>query len=202
MYSTTDESSSDDDDNAVDSDDGEVCVSESQTTHPCPLLVEPPQVLEPSHYIMKVPGPRRECFGYRICGDNIDKNVRARYMRSDKKNLSLHYFHSYAVLNRIDASSFSDTVPDTSNLNVDVVANSLLPSPSDDIAIRGNIAKLISRVLVENLEYFKFAFEDVIDWHIEHPFYGEMSQQSVMVSSWLYSRTSYFDMGGENVLIN
>ena len=40
MYSTTGESSSDDDDNAVDSDDGEVCVSESQTTHPCPLLVE------------------------------------------------------------------------------------------------------------------------------------------------------------------
>ena len=92
MYCTTDESSSDNDEFAVDSDDGEVCVSESQTTHSCPLLVEPPQVLDPSHYIMKVPGPRRECFGYRICGDNIDKNVRARYMRSDLKKLVIALF--------------------------------------------------------------------------------------------------------------
>ena len=40
MYCTTVESSSDNDEFAVDSDDGEVCVSESQTTHSCPLLVK------------------------------------------------------------------------------------------------------------------------------------------------------------------
>ena len=31
-------------------------------------------------------------FGYKIMGDNIDKNVRPRYARQDNKTLSLHYF--------------------------------------------------------------------------------------------------------------
>ncbi len=75
----------------------------------------------------------RECLGYRFCGGNIDKTIKTRYMRSDKQNVSLHYyFHSYAVLNRIDTSQFSETVPDTSKLNIETVANSLLPCVADD----------------------------------------------------------------------
>ena len=35
---------------------------------------------------------------FKLFGDNIDKSVKRRYMRADKGNLSLHYFHSYAVL--------------------------------------------------------------------------------------------------------
>ncbi len=97
-------------------------------------------------------------------------------MRSDKQNVSLHYyFHSYAVLNRIDTSQFSETVPDTSKLNIETVANSLLPCVADDLAIKDNIATIISRVLVNHMEYFKFAFEDVVEWDINHAFYGEMS---------------------------
>ena len=42
---------------------------------------------------------------YRICGDNIDKSVKHRYMRSDfQVSSSLHYFHSYATADRIDFS--------------------------------------------------------------------------------------------------
>lgn len=37
-------------------------------------------------------------YTFKLCGDNIDKTVKRRYMHSDKGNLSLHYFHSYAVL--------------------------------------------------------------------------------------------------------
>ncbi len=33
------------------------------------------------------------------------------------------------------------------------------------------------------MEYFKFAFEDVVEWHINHAFYGEMSTKSTVVSS-------------------
>jgi len=155
----------------------------SQALPSHPLVVEPPQVLEPSHYIVKEAGPMRECFGYRFCGDNIDKTIKTRYMRSDKQNVSLHYFHSYAVLNRIDTSQFSETVPDTSKLNIETVANSLLPSVADDLAIKDNIATIISRVLVNHMEYFKFAFEDVVEWHINHAFYGEMSTKSTVVSN-------------------
>ena len=31
-------------------------------------------------------------FTFKLCGDNIDKTVKRRYMRSDKSILSLHYF--------------------------------------------------------------------------------------------------------------
>ena len=41
-------------------------------------------------------------YTFKLCGDNIDKTVKARYMNSDEGfNRSLHYFHSYAVLDRI-----------------------------------------------------------------------------------------------------
>ena len=59
----------------------------------------------------------------KLCGDNIDKMVKRRYMRSDKGNLSLHYFHSFAALDRIDVSDLSDEI-----------VPGCLPNP-DDIAI-------------------------------------------------------------------
>ncbi len=73
-------------------------------------------------------------------------------MRSDKKNSSLHYFHSYAVLNRIDTSSLCDDIPNVRQLDKNVVARTILPSKSDDRALRENFAILVSRVLVEHLE--------------------------------------------------
>ncbi len=41
---------------------------------------------------------------FKIVGDNIDKTIRPREMRSDHQTRSLHYFHSYAVRDRIDIS--------------------------------------------------------------------------------------------------
>ena len=39
---------------------------------------------------------------FKLVGDNIDKNVRPRYLRSSiHRTESLHYFHSYAVRDRI-----------------------------------------------------------------------------------------------------
>ncbi len=125
--------SEDEDSDTDDDDDDNAFESQALPSHP--LVVEPPQVLEPSHYIVKEAGPMRECFGYRFCCDNIDKTIKTRYMRSDKQNVSLHYFHSYAVLNSIDTSQFSETVPDTSKLNIETVANSLLPSVADQLKI-------------------------------------------------------------------
>lgn len=68
-------------------------------------------------------------------------------------------------------------MPDTSRLDLNVVANTLLPSKSDDMALRKNMAV----ILVQHLEYFKFAFEDIVEWHIDHCFHGEMSEKSVVV---------------------
>ncbi len=125
--------------------------------------------------------------GYRLCGDNIDKIVRARYMRKEKRNSSLHYFHSYAVQNRIDTSTLSEVAPDHASSTKLDVATTIIPSHSDDAALKSNIAILISRVNVEYLDYFKLTFDGVVNWHIKHQYYKEMSSKSVVVSILVYN---------------
>ena len=73
---------------------------------------------------------------YRLCGDNIDKTVKQRYLRyGTQKTGSIHYFHSYAVANKIDFSSLPETTPPLPNVGVHQLAASLLPSPDDDAAL-------------------------------------------------------------------
>lgn len=120
--------------------------------------------------------------GYTLCGDNIDKNVRRRYQRYDKSTISLHYFHMYAVKNRIDVSHLSDVSP-LCNLDKKAKALLVMPSPDDDLQLKKNIAILISRVLVNHMEFFKFSFSDITCWHIKHQYYGEMSTKSHVVSA-------------------
>ena len=45
---------------------------------------------------------------FKIVGDNIDKEVRPKNMRSDYQARSLHYFHSYAVKDRVNLDNFED----------------------------------------------------------------------------------------------
>ena len=123
---------------------------------------------------------------FRLCGDNIDKTVKRRYIRSDtRKTESIHYFHSYAVADRIDFSSLSDTVPPIPRVDIAQLATSLLPSQDDDAALRKNFATLVSRILFDNIEFFKLTFDGVIEWHIEHDFYEQMSRKSDVVSSYI-----------------
>lgn len=119
---------------------------------------------------------------YRLCG-NIDKTVRQRYMRSDvPKPESIHYFHYYAVANRIDFSHLSEITPPLPNVEVRQIATSLLPTPDDDMALRHNLAILVSRILFQNLTFFQLAFDGVIEWHIKHEYYEQMSRKSEIVS--------------------
>ena len=62
------------------------------------------------------------------------------------------------------------------------LALSLLPSSDDDTELRNNLCVLISRVLYSNIPYFKYTFDGVIEWHIQHDFYKEMSTHSEWVS--------------------
>lgn len=120
--------------------------------------------------------------GYTLCGDNIDKNIRRRYQRSDRSTISLHYFHMYAVKNRIDVSHLSDARP-VRILGTKAKAHSIIPSCDDDLQLKKNIAILVSRVLVNHMEFFKFCFSDVTFWHIKHKYYSEMSTRSLVVSA-------------------
>lgn len=45
---------------------------------------------------------------FKIVGDNIDETVKPREETSESHNKSLHYFHSYAVMDRTDVSALQD----------------------------------------------------------------------------------------------
>ncbi len=70
--------------------------------------------------------------GFKIVGDNIDKNVRRSFQRVDRQTQSLHYFHSYAVRDRVSLSAYSDFPPDKPDIN----PTTLLPTPSDLASIQ------------------------------------------------------------------
>ena len=117
-------------------------------------------------------------------------------MRSNQySDHSLHYFHSFAIQNRIDHSRYPDTHPHTCLDQPERRAKSLLPSPDDDAIISSNIATLVSRILAEHMPFFKHTFEDVTDWHIKHQYYKEMSSKSVVVS------VNYIKIRGCNNLV-
>ena len=124
----------------------------------------------------------REVPTFKLCGDNIDKSVKRRYMRCDKGNHSLHYFHSYAALDRIDLSGLSDEILPGCLPDPEKIASSLLPSVLDDTILKQKFSVLISRILARHFSFFTFTFDDAVRWHIKHKFSNEMSRKSTTVS--------------------
>ena len=78
--------------------------------------------------------------GFKLIGDNIDKNIHGSFQRLNFTTKSLHYFHSYAVLDRVDFSALSDEPP-----KGDVDFNTILPTANDVLKLKDNFAVLISR---------------------------------------------------------
>ena len=106
----------------------------------------------------------------------------------------IHYFHSYAVNDRIDFSGLSERVVPTLAQDPEQIALSLLPTPEDDEAIRNNMCTLISRIMYENMAFAKLTFDGVVNWHITHDFYEEMSRKSVVVSVFVGYHTVYIHL--------
>jgi len=77
---------------------------------------------------------------FKIVGDNIDKNIRPSFQRVNHQTVSLHYFHSCAVSDRVDFSSLSDISPSCVSLS----PASLLPSTTDLDAIKEELKCLLA----------------------------------------------------------
>ena len=78
--------------------------------------------------------------GFKLVGDNIDKNYRRSFHRINRNTTLIHYFHHYAVLDCIDLSGCSDALPtkpiDVEKLMIDI----------DDLAmLNDEVIVLISR---------------------------------------------------------
>lgn len=121
-----------------------------------------------------------EWYGMKFVADNIDKTVKTRYMRVDKRNTSLHYMYMYAVRDRVNLTLSSEVpppVPDDPNLE------SLLPSQSDHSTLSTHFATHISRIITTYMPFFRENFGDVVDRHIPHLYSADMSKKSHVVSS-------------------
>ena len=93
--------------------------------------------------------------------------MKPRYRRIDHGTDSLHFFHIYAVKDRIKLSSVPDSPSPSISIPVsELPIETLLPSESDYQGLLSNFSVLISRVLVSKLKYFSETFHDVVTNHI------------------------------------
>lgn len=49
--------------------------------------------------------------GYKLVGDNIDKNIHPRHQTTSHQTKSIHYFHFYGVKDRVDLTEVDDVAP-------------------------------------------------------------------------------------------
>lgn len=134
-----------------------------------------------------VPVPKPAWNGFKVVGDNLDKTIKSRDMRSDRQTVSVHYFQLCAVRDRVNCASIPDTPQPTSSCPP---LEELLPSPADHEALTSNMAFLVARILTSYMPFFQDNFSDIAARHISHPYVSEMSQKSHIVSFNVYNIAS------------
>ena len=115
---------------------------------------------------------------YVIVGDNLDKTISPRYMRSDHQRQSIHSFHMYAALDRVNTLDLSADHP-VGDISTTPLTE-FLPSPADCKVLRENDAVLLGRIVAKKLSFR--VFEDCVVSHITHKHSDVMKQKSVIVS--------------------
>lgn len=82
--------------------------------------------------------------GYKIVGDNLDKNIRPRFQTMERQTQSMHYFHCYAVVDRIPTMHLTDAPPaPLTDLRVDI--SRITPSEICHCRMKVAFATLVSR---------------------------------------------------------
>ena len=113
---------------------------------------------------------------FKIVGDNLDKYVKPRDMRIDAQASTLHYFHMYAVRDRLDTSQLSEELPQPDE--------QILLTDEDHKILSSNFSILICRVLKKHMPFFT-KFGSGVERHIWHMHSEEMSQKSEIVSTYM-----------------
>lgn len=100
-------------------------------------------------------------------------------MRIERQTRSLHYFHTYAVRDRIDVTHVEDCPSLPSLESIDV--STILPTKQDQKAMKVLFGIHVARVLRKYMPFFT-KFGDGLKRHITHQFLKEISQKSEVVS--------------------
>ena len=122
---------------------------------------------------------------FKLVGDNLDKSVRPRDMRMDCQTQALHYFHMYAVRDRINLAEFTDnpSLPEVSLSDL----KTILPTTQDQEVLQKNFASLIARTLTKHMPFFK-KFGSGLERRLVHERYEEMSAKSEVVSVYITTK--------------
>ncbi len=115
--------------------------------------------------------------GYKLVFDNIDMNVRPRFMRIGCQTQSLHYVQGYAVKDRISFSHISDKIPTEMNVY------NVVPDDSDYQSLKSDFefAVLVLRIIVEYMPFFNTDYKGIPQPHIPHKYTKQMSSKSEVV---------------------
>ena len=99
-------------------------------------------------------------------------------MCCDRQTRSLHYFHSFAILDRFNIANYSEDLP---RIPVKPPLEELLPSKTDIRILEDNLAIHVGPIFCKYMPVFSENFRKVVPAHIQHPFVKEMSQKSKVV---------------------
>jgi len=169
--------------------------SPDNNVHVATVVNTIPFPTRPSDFSLTASVNRPMTSGYVIVGDNIDKNVRPSYQRHDRTTRSLHYFHSYALMNRVNTTQLSDDRPSS----IDISPDNFLPSSVDAEKLLSEFEVLVARycmvillsvtlilninlcrILVQSMDQFKDQ-QSLVTWHIPSAYSKEMSCKSEVV---------------------
>ena len=123
------------------------------------------------------PTDLEEWCGFRWVGDNIDKTIGPRDMRLNNQSKSLHYFHVYAVKDRVDVRHLSPSVTMLSPGDMDVTK--FLPSDEDNETLLANYKVLMARVITKHVP--GLAHLSPLIPNIRHAHSDSMSKKSEVV---------------------
>ena len=115
----------------------------------------------------------------RIVGDNWDLEVKARCQTKSQNNKSLHYFHAYAVKDRVIPKGLSNQRPQKGIDEVEM--QEILPTAEVQESILSDLCYIIPRVIAEYLPPYK-TFRKAVHYHIPHAHSQEMTEKSEVVS--------------------
>jgi hypothetical protein len=116
---------------------------------------------------------------FKIVGDNVDKYIKPRHETTERHASSLHYFHSFAVRDRCDMSTFEDnpSFPDINSFCIDAI----LPTTDDYDSLIDNSTILAARIIQKHIPFFKKNVSGIVK-HIPHQYSSQMSKKSNVVS--------------------
>lgn len=122
------------------------------------------------------------CPSYQIVGDNVDLHQKPTNRSIERRARDHHWFHLYAVRDRISGLDQSNDAPIANIATVPL--QTFLPSLAECLQLREEFAVLVSWVLVARMAYLE-PLKSVVSEHIRHKHYSEVKAKSEIVSVYI-----------------